>query len=219
MANKRTSRGGDRSEPETAALLEAELRRRGMSGAEIEALLRKKRRRRILEFDLVKSRHLINPTNPNAKIVRRNKPTRRDSVVRSSDELCTVEFAAEQLKLHPRTVHRFIHEGRLPARRIGRAYRIRRSDLNAFAGLPAAATAATASLTSFVDVPEVGPEAAKLWKRTVANATASRGPTAPGAQVMYDAEARHLKVIVVGTPDASLSLLALVQIWLKQIRE
>jgi excisionase family DNA binding protein len=41
--------------------------------------------------------------------------------------LVTVEQAAEELKLHPKTVLRYIHEGRLEATRIGKAYRIDRA--------------------------------------------------------------------------------------------
>jgi excisionase family DNA binding protein len=51
-----------------------------------------------------------------------------------SEELYTVEMAAERLKLHPKTVLRFIRDGRLRATRIGKSYRILRSDLDAFGG-------------------------------------------------------------------------------------
>jgi excisionase family DNA binding protein len=53
-----------------------------------------------------------------------------------SEELCTVGFAATQLKLHPKTILRFIREGRLRATRVGKAFRILRADLDAFAGIP-----------------------------------------------------------------------------------
>jgi len=53
------------------------------------------------------------------------------------DEPVTVRQAAEALGLHVKTVLRFIREGRLPAHRMGKSYRLRRSDVDAFAGLPA----------------------------------------------------------------------------------
>ena len=52
-----------------------------------------------------------------------------------ANTLLTVDEAAEALKLHPKTVLRHIREGRLEATRIGKAYRIDRSKLDAFAGL------------------------------------------------------------------------------------
>jgi hypothetical protein len=75
-----------------------------------------------------------------------------------------------------------------------------------------------AALTAFLDVADVGSEAAKLWKRTVATALASRGPTAPKAEVIYDAEHRQLKVVVAGTPAAVTALLSQAQAWLENIR-
>lgn len=152
-------------------------------------------------------------------IARRRAPDRRRQPAKpASEALCTVEDAADLLKVHPRTVHRFIHEGRLPARRIGKAYRIRRSDLAALAGLPDAPAAPTSSLTAFLDVADVGSDAAKLWKRTVATAIASRGSIAPKVEVFYEAEVRRLKLVVVGSPAAVLAFLAQAQAWLETIR-
>ena len=77
----------------------------------------------------------------------------------SHDELCTVDDAAAHLQVHRKTVLRFIRDGRLPATRIGKAYRIRRADLDTFAGTPTpVVTAADAArVTSIVDVAGVGP--------------------------------------------------------------
>lgn len=157
------------------------------------------------------------PTPKRRLGARRAAPVREAEPARP-DALCTVDFAADLLKVHPRTIHRFIHEGRLPARRIGKAYRIRRSDLADLAGLPSAPPVPTASLTAFLDVADVGAEAAKLWKRTAATAVASRGPTAPKVEVIYTAETRQLKVIVVGSPAGVLAFLTQAQGWLETIR-
>ena len=51
-----------------------------------------------------------------------------------SEMFHTVEHAARRLQLHPKTVLRFIRDGRLPAKRLGKAWRIRQSDLDALAG-------------------------------------------------------------------------------------
>ena len=185
---------------DTADSLREALLKRGHSPAEAAALVRKKRRRKTLEFDLVKSAHHIEGP-------------------RGGDELCTVEFAAQALKVQPRTVHRFIHEGRLPARRIGKAYRIRRSDLAALSGV-AAAPAPAASMTSIVDIPGVDSETARLWKKTVDTAIASRGSVADGtrAELIYDEAQRHLKIIVVGSTGYAVTLLTMIQVWLQKLR-
>jgi excisionase family DNA binding protein len=74
----------------------------------------------------------------------------------STGELCTAAFAALHLKLHIKTVLRFIREGRLRATRVGRSYRIVRSDLEASAGISADVHAFDddTSITSIVDQSE-----------------------------------------------------------------
>lgn len=47
-------------------------------------------------------------------------------------DLMTVEQVAAYLQVHRMTVYRYIRTGRLPAARVGRVYRIRRADLEAF---------------------------------------------------------------------------------------
>ncbi len=50
----------------------------------------------------------------------------------SPDELLTLREVASYLRLTRTTVQRWCNEGRLPAVRIGKEYRIRRSDLEAW---------------------------------------------------------------------------------------
>ena len=136
-----------------------------------------------------------------------------------SEELYTVEQAAERLKLHAKTVLRAIREARLRATRVGKSYRILASDLDAFAGVPARPAASAASVTSIVDVPDVGPTLAQKLAASVTNAlNARRGREALlRADVIYEPERRHLKIIVVGSPGDTVNLLSLVQIWLEQL--
>lgn len=49
----------------------------------------------------------------------------------SPDELLTVSQVADELVLHPNTVHRLIKAGVIPAARVGRQYRVRREALQA----------------------------------------------------------------------------------------
>ncbi|HVN01796.1 MAG TPA: helix-turn-helix domain-containing protein [Caulobacteraceae bacterium] len=205
MASKpKTVRPRDEDDEEVGTLLTEELRRRGMSAAEITAALRKKKRRKALEFNAV-----IHPRS------RLDAPPHTPR-----EELCTVEFAAGQLKLHPKTVLRFIREGRLRAARVGKSYRILRTDLDAFSGLPAqpAAPAEEAWVTSIVDVPGAPAAMAQRWARQVPSALGGRQPGGPPvrAEVIYEPERSHMKVIVVGSPADTLSLLTLIRHWLDQ---
>lgn len=136
-------------------------------------------------------------------------------------ELCTVDAAAAHLQVHRKTVLRYIRDGRLAAAKIGKSYRIRRVDLDAFAGAPETAetVAGAARVTSIVDVPGVSPVLASKMAGAVTNSLHSgrdqRGDV--HAEVVYDAEHRQLKVIVVGAIAETRSLLGLVQVWLEQL--
>jgi excisionase family DNA binding protein len=141
---------------------------------------------------------------------------------RLGDDLCTADEAAERLKLHPKTVLRMIREGRLRATRIGKSYRILRADLEAFAGVPEPQpqAAEAASATCIVDVPGVGPELARKWAATVPGALNARGAGGPPmrADVVYDADRAHLKVIITGSPADTADLLRMIGLWLEQLR-
>lgn len=138
-----------------------------------------------------------------------------------SEELYTVEQAAERLKLHAKTVLRAIREERLRATRVGKSYRILRSDLDAFAGVPArvAATGGDPWITSIIDIPNIWPEMAQKWARTVTNALNARTPGGPPlrADVIYEPERSHLKIIVVGPPGDVVNLMNLIRVWIEQL--
>jgi excisionase family DNA binding protein len=141
----------------------------------------------------------------------------------AAEELRTVEDAARLLQLHPKTVLRFIKRGRLPATRVGKAYRIRRADLDALAGLPPRAeqTPADAWVTSIVDVPGVGPELAQKWARSVTAALNTKQRGGGGTMrvdVVHEPERSHLKIVLTGSPGDAARLLGLVQVWSEQLR-
>ena len=137
-------------------------------------------------------------------------------------ELCTVDFAADRLKLHPKTVRRFIREGRLRATRVGKSYRIVRADLETFAGVPAPVetTADSAWATCIVDIPGVGAELARKWARMVPAALNARlGLDSPTrADVVYEPERAHLKIVFVGAPGDTAKMLGLIRLWLDQLQ-
>lgn len=136
-----------------------------------------------------------------------------------SNELCTVDVVAERLKLHPKTVLRFIREGKLRAARVGKSYRILRADLEAFAGVPVRATE-QAWVTSIVDIPDVDPALAKKWASVIPAALNARQGYGASmrAEVIYDAERAHVKVVSVGAPGDTAKLLSLVQVWVQQLK-
>jgi excisionase family DNA binding protein len=47
-------------------------------------------------------------------------------------DLMTCEEAATYLRLHPRTVGRLLGQGKLPGVKVGRQWRLRRTDLDAY---------------------------------------------------------------------------------------
>jgi excisionase family DNA binding protein len=138
-----------------------------------------------------------------------------------SEELYTVEQASERLKLHAKTVLRAIRDGRLRATRVGKSYRILRSDLETFAGVPPRATTggSASSITTIVDIPDIGSDSAQKWARTVTAALNARPPGGPllRAEVIHEPERSHLKIIVVGAPGDVVNLMNLIRVWLEQL--
>ncbi|HEX2286751.1 MAG TPA: helix-turn-helix domain-containing protein, partial [Mycobacterium sp.] len=53
-----------------------------------------------------------------------------------AEHLYSAEDVAQRLGLHVRTVRGYVRDGRLKAVRIGKQYRIRHADLEAFVGTP-----------------------------------------------------------------------------------
>ncbi|MGX1101442.1 helix-turn-helix domain-containing protein [Amorphus sp. MBR-141] len=130
-----------------------------------------------------------------------------------TQELYTVEAVAERLKLHSKTVLRFIREGRLRATKIGKQYRILRSDLDAFAGLSSAHEAPAARVTAVVDVPNVDQELLRRLTSIMLGAAAGNNeqhPQAISVDIAHDPIRRAVKVIAIGTPSDVSGLLKLV---------
>jgi putative molybdopterin biosynthesis protein len=96
----------------------------------------------------------------------------------SEDSFLTVAEVAEMLKLNPQTVRNWIDQGSLPAIRMGRRVRIRRSDFDRV-------VAQSATTTTAPDVP-AGPSAEDFWGGTPVGvaepAPASEAEAAPSAQ-------------------------------------
>src|SRR5690606_37646424 len=135
-----------------------------------------------------------------------------------SGTLLTVDEAAQQLRLHPKTVLRHIREGRLRAARIGKGYRISPADLAAFAGVePVRSDAAgDARATCTLDVPDISAEAANRIALYLGSATVGGGGGASRpplyVSTAFDPHRRMLKVTVIGDPGDVASVLELFQV-------
>ena len=141
-----------------------------------------------------------------------------------SEELCTVREAAQTLGVHVKTVLRFIRDGRLPAHRMGKSYRLQRSDVTAFAGLPAASAAGTSgakpALTAIVDIPGIAAPLAQRWMTTLTASLKGRGAGSArlDVQVVHDPGEAQLKIIAVGDIGEAVLFLGLVRALMEQLR-
>ncbi|KNY14281.1 excisionase [Shinella sp. SUS2] len=122
-----------------------------------------------------------------------------------TQQLLTVEQAAQQLNLHPKTVLRYIHDGRLPATRVGKSYRILRVDLDALAGVASGGSKpdGSARTTCITDIPDITLEAAErmaTFLQAVA-LTGNAGTPPLHLQTAFDPQAGTLKIIAIGSPS------------------
>lgn len=137
-----------------------------------------------------------------------------------SESLATVEEAAKQLNLHPKTVLRYIREGRLPATRIGKSYRIVRARLDAFAGIAGGSpeSAAGARATCVVDIPGVSGDGAERVA-TFLHSAAMAGDDVRTPQLhletAFDPLAKTMKVVLIGSPSDVAKLLEMLELQMK----
>jgi excisionase family DNA binding protein len=133
--------------------------------------------------------------------------------------LVTVEQAAAQLHLHPKTVLRYIRDGRLPATRVGKSYRIAREKLDAFAGVASTAPRAAGGVraTCVVDIPDLPVEAAERMATFLQSAALASPVNTPPLhiQTMYDPGAKSMKVVLIASPTTVAALLEMLQVQLR----
>ncbi|RZN34391.1 helix-turn-helix domain-containing protein [Bradyrhizobium sp. Leo121] len=135
-----------------------------------------------------------------------------------SNMLLTVEQAAEELKVHPKTVLRYIREGRLQATRIGKAYRIDRAKLDAFAGMASGRTRPPRDVraTVIVEIPALTTEAAERMATFLgAAALGGDAETRPlHFNTAFDPTSGDLKIVLIAAPSDSARLLELIELQL-----
>ncbi|MER6000189.1 helix-turn-helix domain-containing protein [Nonomuraea angiospora] len=120
----------------------------------------------------------------------------------------TVEQVAALLGLHVKTVRNYVRDGRLPAVRIGKQYRIAKEDLAAFTGTPLA-TPRRAEASSIVQVDGIARRDMDRVSTMVLGSLASR-PHGLRVEFVYDEEREHLKVIVLGALEESAQVLRII---------
>ena len=131
-----------------------------------------------------------------------------------SEEVYTVEHAAERLKLHPKTVLRFIRDGKLRATRLGKSYRILRSDLESLAGAPAGRTdGPSVRVTSVVDLEGLDPARAQRLATMLSSVRLGNEarPDPMNITIAHDPARDSVKVVMVGSPADTAGMLRLIQ--------
>ena len=116
--------------------------------------------------------------------------------------LYTVDAAAERLHLHVKTVRRYVREGRLKAKRIGKEYRISRADLDEFTGGatpdPSVTKTRHVIASSIVDVDAISPpESDRVTTMVLAALNARRGEADfPRVDCIYYSEQGKLRITI-----------------------
>ncbi len=130
-------------------------------------------------------------------------------------QLFTVDEAAQRLNLHVKTVRRFIRDGRLPAKRIGKEYRITRAALDEFGGTVADSGSPTVTrsrnilVSSIVDVDAISAEdSQRITTLIMAGLNARRGePDFPRVDSLYEPERGRLRVMLTANPILTCDLI------------
>ena len=142
-----------------------------------------------------------------------------------SAQLLTVEQVATQIGVHSKTIRRYIIEGRLPATRIGKQYRIAADALAAFTGQPAVPGVPVGGMArgqrhveaaTVVQIDAISPEDAMRVMNSVGGAIKGRDrvtDTPLRVETVYDETRARLKVIVTGSLATTTALLQLIGLY------
>jgi len=129
-------------------------------------------------------------------------------------QLYTVDDVASRLNVHAKTVRRYIQQGRLPAKRIGKEYRITRTALDEFAGAAPPDTddiprTRQTTASSIVDIDAISPEdSQRITTFVMASLNSRRGEgDFPRVDSVYDAERGRLRVMIAASLDLTSDLL------------
>lgn len=136
----------------------------------------------------------------------------------------TVDQVAERLNLHAKTVRRYIRDGRLKAKRIGKEYRVTRHDLDEFAG-PAAsdpiARTRHVTVSSVVDIEAISPDDShRVTTMIMAALNARHGePDFPHVDTIYYQDRGRLRVTITTTAVLACDLIRMIDALVEDGRE
>ena len=143
-----------------------------------------------------------------------------------SSYLYTADQVAEVLNLHVKTIRRYVREGRLKGRRIGKEYRIARTDLDEFAGETRAAEKPVARtrhviVSTILDADVVSPEESHRITTMIMAALNSRKgePDFPRVDTIYYEEQAKLRITITASPVLTCELLRMIDTLLEQGRD
>ncbi len=141
----------------------------------------------------------------------------------------TVQELAEILSLHPKTVQRFIREGKIKATKIGREWRVQKEDLRDFAHAelstvpadePRAATrlADRVQVTAVIELDEGHSTEVSRISNSLIAALNSKDPRFGEARydLVYHPEIRKARFVISGSPLLVRTMLELVDVLLQQ---
>src|SRR5262245_48135675 len=134
--------------------------------------------------------------------------------------LYTPDQVAQLLNLHVRTIRRYLREGRLKGKRIGKEYRITRADLDEFTGdrtgalpaVPVVGRKRHVVASSIVDVDVVSPEEShRVTTMLMASLNSRRGVgDFPSVNSIYYPEQAKLRITITANLELTASMLELV---------
>ena len=129
--------------------------------------------------------------------------------------LYTVDQVADRLNLHAKTVRRYIRDGRLKAKRIGKEYRVTRGDLDAFAGAPDSDPVVRmrqVTVSSIVDVEAISPDDShRVTTLIMAALNARKGePDHPRVDTIYYEDRGRLRVTITASAELACDLIRLI---------
>lgn len=120
-----------------------------------------------------------------------------------TSDVLTISQVAEILGLHVRTVRSYVRNGSLPAVRIGKQYRIARSDVEKLLGTPLQSSALvntepTVEVSSVVEVKNIS--TGDMSRITTALTATAPSPRGTDIRTIYDPQRSTLKIILIGQP-------------------
>jgi excisionase family DNA binding protein len=130
------------------------------------------------------------------------------------------EQVADILGLHVRTVRKYVRDGRLPAVRMGKQYRITERDLQAFAGVvtdePASSPHADVSTVVHIDNVDRLTMDRITAHLTAAAISDSNRAGRLNVHSSYDESACRLTIFVVGDPESTTAVVGLIGTLIRQ---